>query len=292
MRWDNDALEELARIVVPPVMAHLARFDAEKRARMKHMTCVTAEVVRETQAGYAKLLGREAMEIIGKMANGEPVDLPDEFFVDMTDALYSIQVCPAKFGACTRQKRTMMLTALRAVSARLEELNITGIMLDKAGLPIMSHHTFRVTIAGCPNCCLSPYFSDFGILCVYRPAVQPAGCVGCGACVRVCSEQAITCVDDIAVIDHAACCMCGGCVEACPHGAVYTASTGYKVVVGGTGSRHPAIAATLAEHTDVAGMLRILQDCLEQFAAFNAGGGEVSFHDFMGRHYVPGRAAR
>jgi anaerobic sulfite reductase subunit C len=283
MKWDKAALAEISRVVLPPVMAHLARFDAEKRARMKNMNQVTAEIVRETQAGYAKLLGREAIDIIRNMADGKTVDLPDEFFEDTADELYSIQICPAKFGACTRQKRMLMVRALQAVKAKLKELDITGSMLAKAGVPIMSHHAFRVSIAGCPNCCTSPYFSDFGIICVYRPAVMRTGCVRCGECVRYCSEKAITCDDDGPVIDYNACCLCGGCIDACPQGVLYAETTGYKVVAGGTGSRHPEIAATLSECTDISGMLRILHNCVEQFKAYDPGGPEVTFHDFMHR---------
>ena len=45
-------------------------------------------------------------------------------------------------------------------------------------------------------------------------------CVGCGACVDVCPQGAITVDADVAVIDAAACVDCGACVDECPSAAI------------------------------------------------------------------------
>jgi ferredoxin len=50
--------------------------------------------------------------------------------------------------------------------------------------------------------------------------VDKDNCVGCGACVDVCPNEAIKMVDGIAVIDPDACIDCGACVDACPNGAI------------------------------------------------------------------------
>lgn len=44
-------------------------------------------------------------------------------------------------------------------------------------------------------------------------------CVGCGACVDVCPQSAIT-LDDIAVVDASKCVDCGACIDECPAGAI------------------------------------------------------------------------
>lgn len=47
------------------------------------------------------------------------------------------------------------------------------------------------------------------------------GCLGLGNCVRVCDDDAIKIVDEIAVIDYDKCIGCGKCVVACPRNIIY-----------------------------------------------------------------------
>lgn len=47
-----------------------------------------------------------------------------------------------------------------------------------------------------------------------------AGCIGCGICAKNCEAQAITVVDNCAVIDYAKCTGCGLCQEKCPRAAI------------------------------------------------------------------------
>ena len=42
-----------------------------------------------------------------------------------------------------------------------------------------------------------------------------AGCIGCKKCTKVCPTEAITVVNNLAVIDDEKCCACGLCVEVC-----------------------------------------------------------------------------
>lgn len=45
-------------------------------------------------------------------------------------------------------------------------------------------------------------------------------CVGCSACIGVCPVEALSMVDDKAVVDEDTCIDCGACVDTCPVGAI------------------------------------------------------------------------
>lgn len=64
---------------------------------------------------------------------------------------------------------------------------------DLVTIPCHSHAKGAVTVRGCTQ-----------------------GCIGCGICVKVCPEQAITIVDNLAVIDTVKCNSCGVCASVCP----------------------------------------------------------------------------
>ncbi len=278
MQWEKEALARMKRVPVPPIMARLAKLDAEMRARRKGLDLVTTDIVLETENGYIKAFGAEAVATIAALAEGRDPGLPEEFFEEDADELFSILLCPAKYGACTAEKRTMMRDILSPVRHKLKAINITQLVMEKARPPLMTHHLFTVSIIGCPNCCLSPYFSDIGIICMYWPQINNDECVRCGACAHYCTETAIGFEKDTTVIDYNACVKCGGCSYKCPINVLTVAKRGYKVVAGGCGARHPRLAQTVTECTDVAGVLQILENAAALFKEARSTGKEISFH--------------
>jgi ferredoxin len=286
MEWEVDALTLIEQIPIPPLMIPLAKMDAELRARKKGLNKVTADTVRETEKGYEGTLGKEAMDGIRAMSRGEEVPLPDEFFVEDPDELYTITLCPIKYGACTTEKKENVKKLLTPLHKKLKQLNTTEIMLSKAHLPLMSHHALRISIIGCSNCCLSPYLSDFGVISVFRPEVTNAACIECGKCITSCSQAAIIVGDGRPAIDYKRCIMCGKCIKECPEGVLAIGKEGYKVVIGGSGSNHPQLAKTVTDFTDVEGVLAILERCLTVFAGESSGNRETAFHKVVRKYGI------
>ena len=56
--------------------------------------------------------------------------------------------------------------------------------------------------------------------CEGKPSVNPAECVGCGACSRICAHGAPAITDHKAKIDHDKCVGCGRCLAVCPKDAI------------------------------------------------------------------------
>jgi len=48
------------------------------------------------------------------------------------------------------------------------------------------------------------------------------GCIGLGTCVASCPDNAISLVDDVAVVDHERCSGCHACLASCPKGILVT----------------------------------------------------------------------
>jgi anaerobic sulfite reductase subunit C len=286
MDWDKEAVEIVEAIPLPPMIAHFAKMDAERRAIKKGEKRVTVETARETEHGYEQALGRESVELMRRMARGEDAGLPDEFFVDEPEELYAIQLCPAQYGASTMEKREQMRRLLTPLRNKLKELGITRIIMDKAQTSIMSHHMLRIGLTGCPNACFSPYFQDLAILGVYHVGIKETGCVQCGKCVTYCSARAISLNEKGPVIDFKKCIKCSGCVEQCEEGVFFTKEKGYKVAIGGAGTRHPRIAQTVTEYTDLEGVLKILEKAITLLSETPVEGRVISFHEIVDKYGI------
>jgi pyruvate formate lyase activating enzyme len=96
----------------------------------------------------------------------------------------------------------------------------TGIVFDIKRFAVHDGPGIRTTVflKGCPlRCqwCHNPEGQSMEPELVLRESL----CMGCGACVPVCPQGAISMKDDHAVTDREKCLACGACVEVCYTGA-------------------------------------------------------------------------
>ncbi len=261
IQWTKEAEEAVENLPLPPMLSSYARLECERLAKKKGLSSVTPEVVAEADKRYDLAIGRDVMRKLRAMAQGEGegMEMPEEFFEDESKELFTIMMCPSKYGAASDIKIDNMKRLIPAIREKLKTLKVTDLMMDLTTTAVMPHCEFRVNVAGCTNACVSPYFSDFGILGSYDVELIPEKCTGCEKCVSYCSLGAITMKDNLPTFNKAICIRCAGCEEFCPESAIGVKEMGYKVVVGGYGARHPKIAQTVTEHTDLDGVLNILE---------------------------------
>ena len=261
IKWTKEAEEAVENLPLPPMLSSYARLECERLVRKKGLKSVTPEIVAEADKRYDLAIGRDVMKKLRAMARGEGegVVIPEEFFEDDSKELFSIEMCPVQYGAASDVKIENIKRLMPALRGKLKELKITDLMLDLTAAAVMPHCEFRVNVAGCTNTCVSPYFTDFGIMGKYDVELVPEKCNGCEQCVQYCSLGAISMKANFPAFNKTVCIGCGGCEEFCPESAIGVKEMGYKVVVGGSGARHPKIAKTVAELTDLEGVLAILE---------------------------------
>ncbi|WP_440947945.1 4Fe-4S binding protein [Methanosarcina sp. T3] len=123
----------------------------------------------------------------------------------------------------------------------------------------------KIAVTGCPSACVRPQENDFGIMGAVRPELLEEYCVGCGLCEKACKVQAITVIDEKALIDPEKCILCGACIAACRKDALRAEKTGCTIFVGGHGGRQSRSGTKLLELADEKQLFSILEKTFEYY---------------------------
>ena len=266
MCWNEDAEKAHEMLPIPPMIEPYARLQSEEMARLSGRDCVTAEVVKQTEKIYSDFIGAEKTEQLKAFLAGTgpaPI-LEDELFFEDPQALYHIDVCYTKYGENSTLVRNELKEMMRSLTAVMEEENLTEIMADRATVALHGASRFTLGLAGCPNCCVSPYMKDFGVIMLHRVDSTDAECTQCGNCLTMCIDKAIRLTEEGPVIDRTLCAQCELCARDCPTGKLVVYKRGFRVIAGGTGGRHPSLAVTIEDFTDKEGVAQILSNAIAQ----------------------------
>jgi len=230
MQWDKEAETAAAMLPVPPIMLPYARLHAEKATRHRGLDEVTVNVLKETEKAYAQFMGKEKTEQFKAYlaGTGSMPEMEEELFFADETALYHIETCFTKYGENSELVRGALKDMMRSLKSVMQEERLTDIMADLAPGPLHGASRFTLGMTGCPNCCVSPYMRDFGVIMQHRVAITDEPCTQCGACLPMCLEKAIHLTDAGPVIDRAACVQCELCARDCPTGRLAVEKRGWR----------------------------------------------------------------
>ncbi len=264
MKWEKDAEKIHEMLPIPPMMSPYARLQSEKTARHKGLDHVTAEVLKETEKMYADFMGREKYEQFKAFLNGTgpAPELEDELFFDDESALFFIDTCFTKYGENSELVREALKDMMRSIKSVMEKEKLTEIMADLAVVALHGASRFTVGMTGCPNCCVSPYMKDFGIIMQHRVDITDEECTQCGNCLKMCIDKSIHLTDDGPVINRKTCVQCELCARDCPAGKLTVNERGFRVIAGGAGGRDPCLAKTIEDFTSRDRVLTILKNAI------------------------------
>lgn len=293
MEWEDKALEKIKR--VPIFVRGFAKNKVEEYVASKGEVKVTEEDVNQTKKIMFLKIGTDTKKLVDLMRkqihlnpNGQISDNTHKLKLGQntesnnnSNKLYEVtgcndnHLCP--FSLIDARNLVLKL------NNKLEEMNITNVLLDRVDGPVVYHHTFRVAVAECPNACSQPQIKDFGIVAEALPKVSGNECINCNLCIEECKEDAIAIKDPCPIIDYKKCVRCEACVKVCPVNALVTEKKGYSVFIGGKLGRHPQFAFKLLDLVDEDTVVKALESCLKLY--INESKENERFGSYVARTY-------
>jgi anaerobic sulfite reductase subunit C len=132
-----------------------------------------------------------------------------------------------------------------------------------AGGRLKRRHEFSVSIADCPNACSRPQIADLGLIGAAEPRQTGEICHQCLGCLHACREGAVSHPGRLPIIDPARCVRCGACCRVCLSGTLQVGRRGWRILLGGKLGRHPRLATEIAGLYSREGVLAAAGCCIE-----------------------------
>ena len=101
----------------------------------------------------------------------------------------------------------------------------------------------KIAVAGCPNNCSRVQLNDIGFMGHRYPEFRSAECNLCGACEKICNENAVRITDGKLTFDPELCIGCGDCIDICKNGSVLVKEAGVSLFLGGRAGREIIIGS-------------------------------------------------
>jgi dissimilatory sulfite reductase (desulfoviridin) alpha/beta subunit len=134
------------------------------------------------------------------------------------------------------------------------------------------HHRLRIAVAACPNACSRPQICDIGLIACSSPAQTGSACTMCGRCLLACRESALGPEGDRVALDPARCVGCGACPAVCPTRALAATPPILRLLLGGHLGRHPEWAIELPLRITPALLEPVLISLIELLIRFSKPG--------------------
>ncbi len=216
------------------------KWSPEAVSKIKRVPFFIRPMVKKKVEAYARENGISEIRV-------EHINtLKERFMKDQEDEIkgFSLDTC---LGADGCKNRFLGETD---IADRLENLlmaqDLKAFLKERIKGPLKMHNEFRVSISFCPNSCSRPQIVDIGLIGAVRPKLDPEICDGCGACIKVCKENAITLNEKkVTRINEKKCLYCGSCIKACKNSAITRGKEGFRILVGGKLGRHPQLGLEL-----------------------------------------------
>jgi len=141
------------------------------------------------------------------------------------------------------------------------------------GGTLKHRHELSVAIADCPNACSRPQVADLGLIGAAEPVSTSEVCHQCMGCVHACREGAVQHPGLLPIVNPARCVRCGSCCRICLSGTLQVGLRGWRVLIGGKLGRHPRLGVELPGIYSRQGVLEAAA-CSIDFYLRNALGGE------------------